>query len=83
MGSLFLRRNQGLIRLSGSHAVTEGSVGEASVMVRQRDWEYPVASLYRDWVAVGQRSSGESKQPVRLKVCTTISAQFIETRKFQ
>jgi hypothetical protein len=47
-----------------------------------RDWEYAVASLYRDWVTVGQRLSGESKQPVRLKICTTISAQSIETNMF-
>jgi hypothetical protein len=61
-------------------------VGGVSSMGRRgsefRDWESPVASLYRDWVTAGQRLSGESKQPVRLKLCTTISAQSIETNMF-
>jgi hypothetical protein len=73
MGSLFLTENRELIRLSDSHAVTEGSAGEVSVMGRRGDREYPVASLYRVWVTVGPRSSGESKQSVRL-ICKTISA---------
>jgi len=58
-------------------------VGEVSAMGRRGCWEYPVAKLGRDWAAAGQRWSGESKQPVRLKICTTISAQSIETNSFQ
>jgi hypothetical protein len=34
MGSLFLTENREQIRLSDSHAVTEGSAGEVSVMGR-------------------------------------------------
>jgi hypothetical protein len=45
MGSLFPTKNRELIRLSHSRAVTEGSVGEVSVMGRRGDWEYLDANL--------------------------------------